>query len=181
MKLKTKDLVLAALLTSMAIIIPNVFPSLPLGPFTATAFSHLPVMIAMFISPVVALAAAVGSAVGFLIRFASMLWVPARAAMHIPFAVAGALMLKKRVNPYLVCFVTLLMHATLEVLILYPFLGTMPQKDMWEMLTFVGTAIHHVIDFAVAAIVMFPLYKAKYISYPISEQFLGLKKQEEKE
>ncbi len=171
MKLKTKELVLAALLTSMAIVIPNVFPSLPLGPFTATAFSHLPVMIAMFISPVVALAAAVGSAIGFLIKCASMLWVPARAAMHIPFAITGAILLKKHWNPYLVCLVTLLMHASLEVLILFPFLQTMPAQETWQMVTFVGTAIHHLIDFAVAVAVLLPLHKAKFVSYHVKEGF----------
>ena len=180
MKLKTKDLVLAALLTCMAIVIPNIFPTLPLGPFSATAFSHLPVMISMFISPVVAFATAVGSVIGFLIKCLSMPWIPARAAMHIPFSVAGAVMLKKKCNPYLVFFVTMLMHAGLEVLVLLPFLNTMPQNETWAFVTFVGTALHHIIDFAVAVVILLPLTQANCISYNVKENFLFKKRREEK-
>lgn len=175
MQIKTKDMVVAALLTALSILIPLVFPSIPLGPFTATFASHLPIMISMFISPVVALAVAIGSLLGFAIKFASMPWVIARAAMHIPFALMGAWMLKKNCNVYLTAASTMVVHASLEVIAVLPFLGMMPTTPKtlnlfsieipltWALVIFIGTMLHHIIDFAIAMAVVPVLKKTGYI------------------
>ncbi len=175
MKMKTKDMVIAALLTSLSILIPNVFPSIPLGPFTATFASHLPTIISIFISPMVALATAIGSLLGFTIKFVSMPWVITRAAMHIPFAMLGVYMLKKNSNIYLMGLVTMVVHAALEIIAVLPFLSVMPMTPKtlaffgleisvgWSSVIFFGTMIHHAIDFAIALAVIPALRKAGYI------------------
>ena len=54
-KLKTKDLVISALLIAIGILIPMIFTGPPfrivVGPYSATLMAHVPVIIAMFISP----------------------------------------------------------------------------------------------------------------------------------
>lgn len=175
MKLKTKDIVIAALLTSMSILIPNIFPSIPLGPFTATFASHLPVVVSMFVSPTVALITSIGSVLGFTVKFISMPWVIARAAMHIPFAILGAYMIKKNRNVAFTIFLTMLAHSVLEVVAVLPFLNIMPQTPKtleiagmavsltWVMVILIGTMIHHLIDFAIAMLVVPFLRKSGYL------------------
>ena len=174
MKMKTKDLVVAALLTSLSILIPNIFPTIPLGPFSATFASHLPTMLSMFISPVVALATSAGSPLGFWLKGAPA-WIVWRAAMHIPFAILGAYMNKKNSNIYLMCFVTMIVHGLLEIVAVLPFLGEMNLSSDtlmflgmeiqlgWPLVIFFGTIIHHAIDFAIALAVIPALRKTGYI------------------
>ena len=95
---KTKELVLTALLIAIGIIIPVYFGFLRviLPPaFTATLMSHVPIFIAMFISPWSALFTALGTTLGFAFAGLSPV-VTARAASHIIFALIGAYMIKKR-------------------------------------------------------------------------------------
>ncbi len=176
MKLKTKDIVIAALLTSMSILIPNIFPSIPLGPFTATFASHLPVVVSMFISPVVAAITSVGSVLGFTIKFISMPWVIARAAMHIPFAILGAYMIKRNWNIAFTILFTMIVHSVLEVVAVLPFLNIMPVTPKtldiagvsvsltWAMVILIGTMLHHLIDFAIAMLVVPLLKKSGYVA-----------------
>ncbi|MDP3486359.1 MAG: ECF transporter S component, partial [Bacillota bacterium] len=68
--MNTKELLYGALLTALALMIPLLFRGwlqIVIPPFTATLGSHVPVMLAMFVSPLVAALVGVGSAVGFLI------------------------------------------------------------------------------------------------------------------
>ncbi len=174
MKIKTKDMVIAALLTSMAILIPNVFPTIPLGPFTATFASHLPVIVAMFISPLVALLAGIGSIIGFAVKGVPV-WVVARAAMHVPFAIIGAYMLKKNWNIAITILFTMIVHSVLEIVAVLPFLNMMPTDSQtltvlgfdislsWALVILVGTMLHHIIDFAIAMLVIPVLKKTGYL------------------
>lgn len=174
MKIKTKDMVIAALLTSMSILIPNVFPTIPLGPFTATFASHLPVIVAMFISPFVALLAGIGSIIGFAVKGVPV-WVVARAAMHVPFAVIGAYMIKKNWNIGFTILFTMLIHSVLEVVSVLPFINMMPTDSQtltlfgadislsWALVILVGTMLHHIIDFAIAMLVVPVLKKTGYL------------------
>jgi len=175
MKIKTKDMVIAALLTSMSILIPNVFPTIPLGPFTATFASHLPVIVAMFISPLVALLAGIGSIIGFAVKGVPV-WVVARAAMHVPFAIMGAYMLKKHGNIALTILFTMLVHSILEVIAVLPFINMMPTDAQtlsvlgfdislsWALVILIGTMLHHIIDFAIAMLVVPVLKKTGYLN-----------------
>ena len=60
-----KRLTISALLIAMGIIIPMVMPRITIGPASFTLASHVPVFIAMFISPVVAIAVSLGTGFSF--------------------------------------------------------------------------------------------------------------------
>ena len=96
--LKTRDMVVSALLIAIGILIPMIFTGLPfrivVGPYSATLMAHVPVIIAMFISPWTAVFTAVGTTIGFF--FTAPVVVAVRAASHIVFAVMGAFLIRKK-------------------------------------------------------------------------------------
>jgi niacin transporter len=67
MNIKIRQMVYAGLLTAIAIIIPIQFGFLRIiiPPFTATLAAHVPMMLAMLISPPVAAVVGIGSTIGF--------------------------------------------------------------------------------------------------------------------
>lgn len=167
---KIKNMVIAAILTAFTIVIPLVFTFFPLKisifeVYTATLSVHAPTIIAMFVSPAVAVFVAMCSAIGFFVTSNPL--VAFRALSHIFFAFAGAYMIKKHKNVYLVCGVTALIHAVAEVLVIYTysFFGAIPSKELamhvFLWITFFGTIIHHMIDWLIAGVVMKALRKAK--------------------
>ncbi len=84
-KTNVKNIVIGGLLTAMAILITLLFAGTPLmivipPGFTATIASHLPSMLAMAISPGVAIMVGIGSAIGFALKVNIM--VGARAFVH---------------------------------------------------------------------------------------------------
>ena len=88
-----KRLTISALLIAMGIIIPMVMPRITIGPASFTLASHVPVFIAMFISPVVAIAVSLGT--GFGIFLSATPIIALRALSHLIFAVIGAVILQK--------------------------------------------------------------------------------------
>ena len=91
MNTKVKEMTYAGLLTALAIIIPVQFGFLRIvvPPFTATLSAHVPMMLAMLISPMVAVIVGVGSTLGFLMSGLAMP-VVLRAATHIVVGYIGA-------------------------------------------------------------------------------------------
>lgn len=87
-----KRLTISALLIAMGIIIPMVMPRITIGPASFTLASHVPVFIAMFISPVVAIAVSLGTGLVFL---SATPIIALRALSHLIFAVIGAVILQK--------------------------------------------------------------------------------------
>ena len=171
--IRTKDIVLTALLIAIGIIIPVYFSFLrvTLPPaFTATIMAHVPIFIAMFISPWAALFTAIGTTLGFL--FTTPLVVAIRAASHVVFALVGAWMIQKRYNLVIIGIVTAILHAVLESLVVYLFLvlGFTPAAEGTPMLvtafyvTGLGTLIHDIIDYIIACGVGFALVQARAIS-----------------
>lgn len=169
---RTKDLVLTALLIAIGIIIPTYFGFLrvTLPPaFTATIMAHVPIFVAMFISPWSALFVALGTTLGFL--FTTPLVVAIRAASHVIFALVGAYMIRKSYNLVWIGVVTALLHAAFEGLVVYLFIkiGLTPATEGTPILvtafyvTGVGTLIHDIIDYVIACGVGFALAKAKMI------------------
>lgn len=146
--MKVKEIVWGGLLTSLALIIPLAFGGV-LGIvtpfFTATLASHVPVMLAMLISPLVAFMVAAGSALGFLIKLGPL--VGARAAMHIIFAVMGAIMIKRGYSYPTTLVATLPVHALSEAIIVLLFGFTLQKAGVVVGL---GTGIHHGIDSLIA-------------------------------
>ncbi len=150
--MRTKEVVYGALLTALALLVPLAlggFLSVMIPPFSATLASHLPVMIAMLISPYVALMVGLGSALGFLIKLGPV--IAARAAVHAVFGVAGAVAIRKGLSFGQALMLTLPIHAIGEALIVLPF-GFSLQKA--GLVVGVGTALHHLIDAAISLAVV---------------------------
>lgn len=88
-----KHLTISALLIGLGILIPMVMPKIVIGPASFTLASHVPVFIAMFFSPVVALAVVLGTTFGFFISTTPI--IALRAFSHLIFALIGASYLQK--------------------------------------------------------------------------------------
>ena len=87
----TKKITITGLLTALAIIIPQLPLKIVLPPASFTLASHVPLAIAMFISPISAAFVAIGSTIGFFMSFPT--FVAARAATHLLWAVPGSYVL----------------------------------------------------------------------------------------
>ena len=170
-QLKTRDLVVSALLIAIGILIPMIFTGLPfrivVGPYSATLMAHVPIIIAMFISPWTAVFTAVGTTIGFF--FTAPFVVAVRAASHIVFAIVGAYMLKRGSNLIVTGISTGIIHAVFEGIVVLIFFATGASTSdtyssvamMW--ITMGGTLAHHVVDFAIAVAVGSALARAHMI------------------
>ncbi len=166
---KTKEMVLTALLTALTIIIPILFTPLRIvvGPYTATITAHVPTIIAMFVNPTVAILVGICSAIGFFISSTPV--VALRAATHVIFGAVGAYMIMKKNNIAAVVVVTAVLHAIAETLVVYIcyLCGMVATNDysvaFFMIITFIGTAVHHCVDFAIAFAVIKALGAAKII------------------
>lgn len=155
---KIRKMVFAAVLTAIAIIIPTQFGFLKItiGPFTATIASHVPMFLAMLISPSVAIFVGLGSALGFFIT--TPLVVAARAAMHIVVGFVGALIINKDKDFKKAILFTAPIHGILEGLIVIPFGFSAYQ---FVLAVVVGTIIHHLVDGAISYTLANALAKAR--------------------
>ena len=68
-KHSVRHLTIAALLIGMGIVIPMVMPKIVIGPASFTLASHVPLFVAMFFSPGMAIAVALGTTFGFLSHY----------------------------------------------------------------------------------------------------------------
>ncbi|MGL5151521.1 MAG: ECF transporter S component [Clostridium sp.] len=152
MREKTKQMIYAALLTAIAIIIPIQFSflSIQIPPFSATLLAHLPMFIAMVISPSAAITVGVGSAVGFMFAFPPV--VPARALTHILVGYVGAKIINKKKNYLLASIITAPLHGLAEAIVVIPFIGF----DLYTLaiVTGVGTILHHAFDATVTGVLL---------------------------
>lgn len=171
--IKTKDMVISALLIAIGILIPMIFTGPPfriiVGPYSATLMAHVPVIIAMFISPATAVFTAIGTTIGFF--FTAPLVVAVRAASHIIFAIMGAGLIKHGMKAIPVCLLTGIVHAIVEAIVVLIFFATgasTPQEGYsvisMTLITGVGTLAHHIVDFIIAYIVAKALSKAKFMA-----------------
>ena len=163
--MKTKEMIYGAILTSLSLFIPLAFGGflgITLPPFSATLASHVPVMVAMTISPLTAFAVASGSALGFLIKLGPV--IAARASMHILFGVAGAILYKKGMGLSKVLLITLPLHAISEALIVIPF-----GFDLYKagVVIGVGTGIHHILDSIITLFLAAILVKSSILAIKI--------------
>lgn len=157
---KTLHLMSAAVLTAIGILIPMVMPiRIVIGPASYTLGSHIPIIMAMFISPMVAIAVAIGTTLGFLMA-AFPIVIVLRAFTHLVFASIGAWVLQKSNG----MFTNLLkrqlfnlsinvIHALAEVVVVFTLTG-LGQKNLdtsyWYVLLLLvgaGTVVHGMIDF----------------------------------
>lgn len=161
--MKVKEMVMAALLTALSIVIPTMFGFLRViipPAFSATLAAHTPVILAMFISPAAAVIVALGSGLGFLLSGLNII-VVARAFSHVIFALLGAMMIKRGWNFFLTMAITVVVHAVVEGLVVLALMGAgigggSGSAVIMALTTTYGTMIHYVIDICIAM----PIYKA---------------------
>lgn len=179
---KVREYTIVALLVAMAVVIPMYSFKVVITPFSMTLGAHIPVFIAMFISPYAVVLATIGNVLGFLPLGPVVM---ARAATHLIFGLLGAYMLRKKMNFFVVIGSTMLVHAVAESLVALVYMywtianGTAAEVSTW--MVFFGTIVHHVLDFAVATPILLALSKAKYIKYSIAEGISFKKKKREVE
>lgn len=169
MKIRTQELLYGALLTALALMIPLLFRGwlqVVIPPFSATLGSHVPVMLAMFVSPLTAALVGVGSTFGFFITMGPV--VAARAAIHIIFPTVGAILLRKGLKPWVALLLVAPLHAIGEALVVLPF-GFTPHAAL--VVVGVGTLLHHGADAAISLLLQGSLSKAgvKLIHYTANE------------
>jgi len=177
-KFSTKNLVVSALLTAIGILIPIVMPpmfKILIEPMSFTLASHVPVMIAMFVSPMSAAIVAIGTAFGFLLSGMPIV-IAVRALSHIIFALFGAWMIQKGKAkmssiPSLLALALLtgVLHGACEMISILPFYfggtlatGFYETGFLYSILGLVGfgTVVHSVIDFTLAVLIVKALKRA---------------------
>ncbi|MCL2137218.1 MAG: hypothetical protein FWH40_06845 [Coriobacteriia bacterium] len=166
-------LTVSGLLIAIGIVIPMLSPfKIVLEPASFTLASHVTIFIAMFISPGMAAAVAVGTTIGFFLGGFPIVIV-FRAASHLVFATIGALWLRKiseesrtGVKIRLFSLAIGLIHAFCELLVVTVFYFGGNVSAMYYQKGFVlsvlllvglGTVVHSMIDFEIAKLVMIPL------------------------
>lgn len=172
---KVKIMTISALLCAIGIMIPMYFPRIMIEPASFTLASHVPIIIAMFISPSVALSVAVITGFGFLIAGFPMIIV-LRAFSHLAFTALGAFIIKKNGNILLsfkrmalFSFLIAVVHSVAEVIVVTYFYWGDQLKDIFYeqgyiisvlLLVGIGTIVHSMVDFTIAALVWRPLQHA---------------------
>lgn len=158
---QTKSLAFTAILLAFGILIPMVIPvKVVIGPASFTLASHVPVFMAMFISPQVAVLVALGTSLGFL--FAGFpIVIVLRAVSHLLFAIVGAVLVQKRPSllekPLSTFFLALFLnflHGLAEfivVLVLTAGAHT-GAAYVWSLVGLIGfgSLVHGCIDFYIA-------------------------------
>ena len=166
-----REMVYGAILTALALLIPLAFGGflgVTIPPFSATLASHVPVMLAMAISPATAFTVAFGSALGFLLKLGPV--IGARASMHIIFAVAGAILYKRGFSLAQILLITLPVHALSEALIVIPF-----GFDLFRagVVVGIGTSLHHAADSLITITLAALLAKSGFMEIRIRNKAQG--------
>lgn len=174
-------LITEALLCAIGIAIPMFCPKIVIGPASFTLASHVPVFLAMFISPSAAITVSLGTTAGFFLAGFQPV-VVLRALSHLVFAVLGAFWLRKAPGVLtsakgaaLFGFAVSVVHATCEVLVVtFFFFGDQLSKATYKsgyfvavlLLVGLGGLIHSMIDFSLSLAVWKPL--AHTVRFPVS-------------
>lgn len=169
---KVYQMALSAMLMAVAVLIPAFSPlKVIIEPASFTLGSHVAIMIAMFISPAVAVSVELGACVGFFLGGFPLV-VVMRALSQLIFVVVGAVILKKKpeVMKNLVSMIIFalfigVLHAAAEVVVSTIFYGV-TSTFMYNVLVLVGigTLIHSCVDFAIAVAVWKVIVKSPSIA-----------------
>lgn len=158
---KIRQMVYASLLTALAIIIPIQFGFLKvyIPPFSATLASHVPMFIAMLISPMVAVVTGIGSSLGFLIA-GMPIAIVFRAATHIVVGYVGAKYIQRNKSYLKMSLFTSIIHGALEALVVIPFIGF----DIYQLVivTGVGAVLHHLVDSSIGYALISTMAKSRH-------------------
>jgi len=164
-KSNARRLTITALLMAIAIIIPIIMPiRVVIGPASFTLASHVPIMMALFFSPSIAVIVSLGATVGFFIAGFPLVIV-LRAFSQVIFAYIGAKIFQNQNDllnslgkSQLFSLVIGLIHALGEIIVVsFFFFGLLSVTDTSDnffytviLLVGVGTLIHSMIDFLIA-------------------------------
>ncbi|MBO4110468.1 hypothetical protein J5583_10020 [Streptococcus suis] len=159
-KKSVKQLSISAILTAFAILIPLMMPiKIITGPASYTLASHIPLFIAMFISPATAIFVALGSSLGFFLAGFPIVIV-FRALTHLFFLTLGAVLVKRfpilmDSKRFLLLGIGLnLLHGLGEYIVVMVLTsGEQTSATYWITmlgLVGVGSAIHGLLDFSLA-------------------------------
>lgn len=161
---KIYTMTLSAILIAVGTVIPMFMPKVIVGPMSFTLASHVAVMLALFISPSVAIAVALGTTLGFFIAGFPLV-VVIRALSHVIWAFLGAYYVKKYPQTFESPVKTLLftlaiagIHAVGEMIAVIPFYyGTGMDVQTFCYMVFglvgLGTIIHSSVDFGISLVV----------------------------
>ncbi|MDR2655752.1 MAG: hypothetical protein LBC56_06735 [Oscillospiraceae bacterium] len=170
-KNRVYGMVISAFLCAVGLVIPMVFPRFTLEPMSFTLASHVPVILAVFISMPVALAVGLMTALGFF--FTASPVIALRALSHLGFVIIASLFLKQ--NPdtlqkprssFIFGLVIAIPHAILEALVVALFYFSGGLADNWYQRGFLygvvllvggGTIIHSMVDYYIALVLWRPL------------------------
>ena len=150
-KLNTKEVIMAALLCAIGIMIPMISPiKIVLEPASFTLASHVAIFIAMFISTKVALLVTVGTTIGFFIGGFPIV-VVARALSHLVFVILGMSLIKNKES------ITIKGSLGSSFIIAFYFNSSLSpayyDKGFLQgviLLVGVGTVIHSMLDFSLS-------------------------------
>ena len=183
-KIKTKDIALAAVLTGLSILFPLYLPTIDIGITSVTPFSHLAIMLAMFINPIVAVLTCAGALGAFFIKGVNPT-ILVRAGSHIVFALAGSLIMYKRkgykgVSFYTVCGIVTLLHAVFEMLSALVAIkvgapGTISARNILIVLGLI-TAAHSIFDYSFAVLIYNTLSQARLVKNRFDLRIIKKKK-----
>ena len=169
MNKRTRELVLAAILTALSILITYSPVKLVLPFFTLTVGSHTPTILAMLISPWVAVMTVRGSCIGFAMTIPApnSIIVVMRAATHLLFALVGCKMIKdKKLNIYLIILIPGVLHALSEGIVVFaltPLIVPGQLATSAALIALSGTFVHHLMDCAITAPIAAALVRARVI------------------
>lgn len=158
---KTYLIVISALMVALSFVLPYFMPTIPLAFSSATLFSHVPIIVAMFVSPFVAFFACAGATLAFMLKLGNPL-ITARAFSHLFFAVPGAFLIKKGIGTRgfsiaIVAVVLTAVHTIMEIFAVIVMLSIIdPARiTLFYIIAEVGITafIHGLIDYAAALVV----------------------------
>ncbi|XOQ43404.1 MAG: Niacin transporter NiaX [Clostridium sp.] len=181
-----QSMTIAALLCAVGIVIPMTFPKIWVGPASFTLASHVPIFLAMFISPAVAITVALGTTLGFFLSGLPLV-ITLRALSHVVFVTIGAMFLKKRsmamkfsMSSLLFGLILGVIHAASEVIVVtYFFFGGQLSSATYSsgyvvsvlLLVGVGGLIHSMVDFGLSIAAWKPI--SRVIRIPVNAKAKG--------
>ncbi len=155
---RTKKITLSALITALSVVYTLFMPTIDLGVWSFTPFSHMFVFLGVFLSPYVGIMTTLGVLGGFFLKGAQPL-VLLRAFSHI-FFVLYLIIVMRKISPntkkgfFFLCATAALVHAAFEIVaVLVGILIALPVNQSAYYILGVtggGTLIHSIVDFSVA-------------------------------
>ncbi|MEY8445871.1 hypothetical protein [Enterococcus ratti] len=181
-----RSLTISALLIGLGVIIPMVMPKIMIPPASFTLASHVPIFLAMFFSPTIAITVALGTTFGFFLT--TPVIIALRALSHLVFVMIGAWYLQKKPDIVLkngqftlanwrfqgFNLLIGIIHSLVEMLVVsaFFFVGNLPETYYSQgyfytvfILMGIGGLIHSLVDCTIAYFIAGTLSKS--FNFPV--------------